>query len=187
VGNFLFGASVFTLTPAAGQPVSITFQADQSSFHCDGQCARYVKFVKGEANIKDWKINSNDPYHNSGSGSFGSCCAEMDLWDANSMSTAFTPHPSTKEGLYICNGDSECVDRYIAPTDRDGCDINPYRLGNTVFYGPGSSYAVDTTKPFTVVTQFHAPSGVLEDIVQFYVQDGNRVDHQRYAGLPVTS
>lgn len=159
--------------------------------YCDGQCARDVKFVKGEANIKDWKINSNDPYHNSGSGSFGSCCAEMDLWEANSMSTAFTPHPSAKEGLYICNGDSECGaqdgDRYIAPTDRDGCDINPYRLGNTDFYGPGSSYAVDTTKPFTVVTQFHAPSGVLEDIVQFYVQDGKRIDHQRYAGLPGTS
>jgi len=159
--------------------------------YCDGQCARDVKFVKGEANIKDWKVNSNDPYHNSGTGSFGACCAEMDLWEANSMSTAFTPHPSTEEGLYICNGDSECGsqdgDRYRAPTDRDGCDINPYRLGNTDFYGPGSSYAVDTSRPFTVVTQFHAPTGVLENIVQFYVQDGKRIDHQSYASLPGTS
>jgi len=159
--------------------------------YCDGQCARDVKFVKGEANIKDWKINTNDPFLNSGSGSMGSCCAEMDLWEANTMATAFTAHPSTKEGLFICNGDSECGaqdgDRYIAPTDRDGCDINSYRLGNTNFYGPGSSYAVDTTKKFTVVTQFHAPSGVLENIVQFYVQDGKRIDHQSYSGLPGTS
>jgi len=159
--------------------------------YCDGQCARDVKFVKGEANIKDWKINTNDPFLNSGSGSLGSCCAEMDLWEANTMATAFTAHPSTKEGLFICNGDSECGaqdgDRYIAPTDRDGCDINSYRLGNTNFYGPGSSYAVDTTKKFTVVTQFHAPNGVLENIVQFYVQDGKRIDHQSYSGLPGTS
>jgi cellulose 1,4-beta-cellobiosidase len=159
--------------------------------YCDGQCARDVKFVKGEANIKDWKINTNDPYLNSGTGSIGSCCAEMDLWEANTMATAFTAHPSTKEGLFICNGDSECGaqdgDRYIAPTDRDGCDINSYRLGNKDFYGPGSSYAVDTTKKFTVVTQFHAPNGVLENIVQFYVQDGKRIDHQSYSGLPGTS
>jgi len=102
-----------------------------------GQCARDVKFVKGEANIKDWKINTNDPFLNSGSGSMGSCCAEMDLWEANTMATAFTAHPSTKEGLFICNGDSECGaqdgDRYIAPTDRDGCDINSYRLATRIF------------------------------------------------------
>merc|ERR1711967_106247 len=52
--------------------------------YCDGQCARDLKFVKGEANIKDWKVNTNAPYHNSGTGSFGACCAEMDLWEANS-------------------------------------------------------------------------------------------------------
>jgi len=159
--------------------------------YCDGQCARDVKFMKGEANIKDWKVNTGDPYHNSGTGSLGACCAEMDLWEANSMSTAFTAHPSTKEGQYICNGDSECGaqdgDRYIAPTDRDGCDINSYRLGNENFYGPGSSYAVDTTKKFTVVTQFHAPTGALENIVQFYIQDGKRIDHQSFSGLPGTS
>jgi cellulose 1,4-beta-cellobiosidase len=159
--------------------------------YCDGQCARDVKFVKGEANIKDWTISTADPYHNSGAGSYGSCCAEMDLWEANSMATAFTAHPSTKEGLFICNGDSECGaqdgDRYIAPTDRDGCDINSYRLGNTDFYGPGSKYSVDTTKKFTVVTQFHAPNGVLENIVQFYVQDGKRINHQSYSGLSGTS
>merc|ERR1711865_409372 len=88
--------------------------------YCDGQCARDVKFMKGEANIKDWKVNTGDPYSNSGTGSLGACCAEMDLWEANSMSTAFTAHPSTKEGQYICNGDSECGaqdgDRYIAPS-----------------------------------------------------------------------
>ena len=159
--------------------------------YCDGQCARDVKFVKGEANIKDWKISEKDPYHNSGTGSLGACCAEMDLWEANSMSFAYTPHPSTKEGLYVCNGDSECGaqdgDRYIAPTDRDGCDINPYRLGNTDFFGPGSSYAVDTTKSFTVVTQFHASSGVLDNIVQFYVQNGKRIDQESFSGLPGTS
>lgn len=155
--------------------------------YCDGQCARDIKFVKGEANIKDWTISTGDPWGNSGFGSYGACCAEMDLWEANSMSTALTPHPSTEEGLFICNGDSECGsqqgDRYIAPTDRDGCDINPYRMGATTFYGPGSNFDVDTTKPFTVVTQFHAPSGKLESINQYYIQNNKRIDPPNFAGL----
>jgi cellulose 1,4-beta-cellobiosidase len=161
--------------------------AEYGTGYCDGQCARDIKFVQGEANIKDWTVSTSDPWSNSGTGLFGSCCAEMDLWEANSMSTAFTPHPSNKAGLSICQGDSECGaqdgDRYIAPTDRDGCDINSYRMGETTFYGPGASFTVDTSKPFTVVTQFHAPSGVLESINQWYIQGGKRIDHPDYLGM----
>merc|ERR1719503_227553 len=42
-------------------------------------------------------------------------------------------------------------------------------------------------KKFTVVTQFHAPNGELENIVQFYVQDGKRIDHQSFSGISGTS
>lgn len=161
--------------------------AQYGTGYCDGQCARDIKFVQGEANIKNWTVSTSDPWGNSGFGEYGSCCAEMDLWEANSASTAFTPHPSTKEGLFVCHGDAECGsqqgDRTIAPTDRDGCDVNAYRMGETSFYGPGASFAVDTTKPFTAVTQFHAPTGVLEGINQWYIQDGKRIDHPRYMGL----
>jgi len=62
--------------------------------YCDGQCARDVKFVKGKANNQDWIPNPKDPFHNTGKGSLGACCAEMDLWEANKISTAFTAHPA---------------------------------------------------------------------------------------------
>jgi cellulose 1,4-beta-cellobiosidase len=78
-------------------------------------------------------------------------------------------------------GDEECGsqegDRYVAPTDRDGCDMNAYRQGDTTLYGPGSSFQVDTTKPFTFVTQFHASSGELDEIKQYYIQDGKKIEH----------
>jgi len=154
--------------------------------YCDGQCARDLKWVKGKANVEGWTPASKDPYGNCGQGEMGACCAEMDLWEANKEASAFTPHPAKSiEGLYVCHGDEECGaqdgDRYIAPTDRDGCDINAYRLGETSFYGPGSQFQVDTTKPFTVVTRFHATGGELTEIEQLYVQDGKEIHHPSYS------
>jgi cellulose 1,4-beta-cellobiosidase len=47
-------------------------------------------------------------------------------------------------------------------------------LGNTTFYGPGSSFAVNTESTFTVVTQFAIDSsGTLSSINRIFVQDGN--------------
>merc|ERR1719297_77431 len=61
--------------------------------------------------------------------------------------------------------------------DKDGCDMHPYRLGNRMFFGRGSEYTVDTTKPMTVVTQFLTTDGTddgdLSEIRRFYIQDGN--------------
>ena len=56
---------------------------------------------------------------------------------------------------YRCSG-TECGDnatgeRYEGVCDKDGADWNDYRLGNENFYGPGSRFTVDTTRPFTVV------------------------------------
>merc|ERR1712183_406998 len=88
-------------------------------------------------------------------------CAEMDLWEANMVATAFTPHPAEQPGLNVCMGDEECGrqdgDRFISPTDRDGCDLNAYRMGVKDFYGPGPQFKVNTMQPFKVVTRFHAP------------------------------
>jgi len=49
-------------------------------------------------------------------------------------------------------------------------DFNPYRLGVTDFYGKGKT--VDTSKPFTVVTQFIGSGSNLSEIKRFYVQGG---------------
>jgi len=103
----------------------------------------------------------------------------MDIWEANSQATAFTPHPCSQEGLTKCEGVT-CGDgdqRYEGICDKDGCDWNSYRLGNTSFYGNG--FAVDSSRPVTVVTQFltsdGTDSGALSEIRRFYVQDGHVV------------
>merc|ERR1711998_288165 len=95
---------------------------------------------------------------NSGIGYYGSCCTELDIWEANAVSHATTPHVCTKEGQYRCEG-TECGDnasdeRYDGVCDKDGCDFAPFRLGNHTFYGEGSDFVLDTTAKFTLVTQF---------------------------------
>eukprot|EP00957_Ditylum_brightwellii_P113147 8628904-Ditylum_brightwellii.AAC.1 len=86
-----------------------------------------------------------------GAGKYGSCCAEMDIWEANSMATAYTPHPCDINGQLKCEGidcgDNSEGERYEGVCDKDGCDINPYRMGNPDFYGRGPQYAINTLKP----------------------------------------
>ncbi|CAG7954421.1 unnamed protein product [Penicillium olsonii] len=145
--------------------------------YCDAQCPRDLKFINGQANVEGWVPSSNDV--NAGTGNHGSCCAEMDIWEANSISTAFTPHPCDDPAQTMCTGDScggtYSDDRYGGTCDPDGCDFNPYRQGNQSFYGEGK--IVDTKSPFTVVTQFitndGTATGTLSEIKRFYVQNGN--------------
>jgi hypothetical protein len=111
--------------------------------YCDGQCPRDDKFINGEANIIGWAPDPSDP--NSGTGKFGTCCTEMDIWEANQISTAVTPHMCTVDGQYRCNG-TQCggfapPQRFLGVCDEDGCDMNPFRLGNPAFFGPGQAPA----------------------------------------------
>merc|ERR1712026_535169 len=52
-------------------------------------------------------------------------------------------------------------------------------MGDHKFYGRGPSFAVDTNKPMTVVTQFvtddGTDDGTLSEIRRFYVQDGKTI------------
>ena len=54
-------------------------------------------------------------------------------------------------------------------------DFNPYRLGVTDFYGKGKT--VDTSKPFTVVTQFLGSGSNLSEIKRYYVQGGKVIEN----------
>ena len=47
-----------------------------------------------QANILGW----NGTSANSGAGQYGTCCAEMDIWEANSQAAAYTPHVCTTDG-----------------------------------------------------------------------------------------
>jgi len=93
----------------------------------------------------------------------------MDVWEANSVAAAYTPHPCTPPNQTRCTG-TACT----STCDQAGCDFNSYRMGDQTFYGPGLK--VDTTKKFTVVTQFltadNTATGALKEIRRIYVQNG---------------
>ncbi|KAG8841503.1 Exoglucanase 1 [Tulasnella sp. 330] len=139
--------------------------AQYGTGYCDSQCPHDIKFINGAANMLNWTSTST----NSGTGMYGSCCSEMDIWEANSVSAAYTPHPCSSTGLLECSG-STCT----STCDQAGCDFNSYRWGDLNYYGPGMT--VDTTKPFTVVTQFISStgtaSGTLSEIRRLYIQNG---------------
>ncbi|CAK4101573.1 unnamed protein product [Aphanomyces euteiches] len=123
--------------------------------YCDAQCPGGINFINGQANLANK----------------GQCCAEMDIWEANKFANAFTPHPCMTDNIFTCSQDCNSC-------DKGGCGVNPYGA-NHQFYGPGSSYTVDTTKPFSVVTQFitddNTANGNLVQINRFYVQNGKNI------------
>lgn len=98
----------------------------------------------------------------------------MDIWEANSLVTAFTPHPCNSTETRPCSG-SECDEICDSP----GCDFNAYRMGQQNFYGPNAT--IDSTKPITVVTQFYTDNGeddgTLLQIERLYVQDGEIIEN----------
>jgi len=147
--------------------------------YCDSQCPKDIKFIDGVANVEGW--NGTDS--NSGTGDMGSCCSEMDIWEANSQASAYTPHPCTVDGQTSCTG-TDCgagSDRYNGVCDADGCDFNSFRMGDKSFYGTGMT--VDTSSPFTVVTQFitddGTDTGTLTEIRRIYVQDGEVIQNSK--------
>jgi cellulose 1,4-beta-cellobiosidase len=107
----------------------------------------------------------------------------MDIWEANSVSQAFTPHPCKKPEPSICLG-KECGNdaggRYKAQCDKDGCDFATYRWGAKEFYGLNKT--VNSNKKFTVVTQFITSDGTdtgpLSEIRRLYIQDGKTIKNE---------
>ncbi|TPX19100.1 uncharacterized protein E0L32_011173 [Thyridium curvatum] len=152
--------------------------------YCDAQCARDLKFVGGKANVEGWKPSSNDA--NAGVGPYGACCAEIDVWESNAHAFALTPHACTTNEYHVCENDTcggtYSEDRFAGKCDANGCDYNPYRMGNKDFYGKGMT--VDTSKKFTVVTQFET-----DKLTQFFVQGGQKIEipAPTFDGLPKSS
>ncbi|KAJ7859220.1 cellulase CEL7A [Mycena olivaceomarginata] len=138
--------------------------ANYGTGYCDSQCPRDIKFINGVANSAGWTAT------NAGTGTMGTCCPEMDVWEANKISAAYTPHPCTILGQSTCTGAACSAPNSTQGTcDQAGCDFNSYRMGDTSFYGPGLT--VDTSQKFTVVTQFIGSP--ITEIKRFYVQNGN--------------
>jgi cellulose 1,4-beta-cellobiosidase len=147
--------------------------------YCDAQCPHDLKFINGEANVKNWSPTGSD----TGIGHYGACCPEMDIWEANSISTAYTAHSCSVTAHTRCEG-TDCGDnpdhRFDGMCDKNGCDVQTYRLGEKSFFGSGSGFTIDTTQKVTVVTQFvtdsGTDSGTLKEIRRHYVQNGKRIE-----------
>lgn len=164
-----------------------TAGAKYGTGYCDSQCARDLKFLAGQGNYEGWMPSDSDA--SAGVGHLGSCCAEIDVWESNSHSFALTPHACEVgyNDFHVCEGDEECggtysAERYNGHCDANGCDFNPYRMGVKDFYGEGKT--LDTSKPFTVVTQFESQS-----LHQFFIQDGQKIEmpNANHEGLPETN
>jgi cellulose 1,4-beta-cellobiosidase len=152
--------------------------------YCDAQCPHDLKFINGAANVIDWVPSDTDP--NAGTGHYGTCCIEMDIWEANAVSQAYTPHTCSVQGQTQCEG-TDCGDidpndpesRYNGVCDKDGCDLNPYRFGIDDFYGAGSKFDIDTTQVIGVLTQFITEDGTddsdLTAIKRIYYQNGEMI------------
>ncbi|KAK0621815.1 endoglucanase EG-1 precursor [Bombardia bombarda] len=162
------GALYFSeMSPTGGQSTLNPAGAAYGTGYCDAQCPTPA-FINGEANI---------------AASHGACCSEMDIWEANSRATAYTPHPCNVTSLYQCSKPlCERQGKYDSVCDKDGCDFNPHRVGQQAYYAPNST-AIDTNRTFTVVTQFLTTGtngtgdGDLREIRRLYVQDGKLVEN----------
>jgi len=135
--------------------------------YCDAQCPRGMKTIGGKPDT------NNTPQ----------CCFEMDLWEANRRTAAFTAHPCQLPdggdvlGNYVCEG-AACNSGSAegeGVCDGIGCDVNPYRNGLTEFYNRHDA-EVSSAKPITVTTQFHAAGGKLLEVKRKYIQDGEVVE-----------
>jgi cellulose 1,4-beta-cellobiosidase len=133
--------------------------------YCDAQCPRDGKFIGNNANFNR---------------KYGSCCFEWDVWEANVAATQMAAHTcSVSVPAYVCTGDcSQC--------DTGGCYWNPYliesqALQSHTLYGKGR--LVDSTKKFTVVTQFVSTdgtdSGSLKEVRRLYVQGGKVIPNNK--------
>ncbi|KAK1675987.1 family 7 glycosyl hydrolase [Colletotrichum godetiae] len=139
-----------------GKSALNTGGARHGTGYCDAQCYT-TPFINGEANIEG----------------YGACCNEMDIWEANSRSAHLAPHPCNQTGVYLCEGE-DCA--FEGVCDKNGCAWNPYRVNQDDYYGRGPEFDVDTTRPFTVITQFPAnEAGVLTEIHRLYIQDGHLI------------
>lgn len=72
--------------------------------------------------------------------------------------------------MYLCDRDSGACGQ-DGVCDKSGCSLNPYRMGYPEYYGIQKT--VDTTRAFTVITQFPAGAdGKLASYKRVYEQDG---------------
>ena len=150
----------------------LSFTIDLSTVGCGQNAALFFTSMQADGGMKSYGYTG--PMYGTGYCDaqapvppYRQSCAEMDVWEGNSLSAMYTTH-----------GCDSCI-RSIC--DAYGCGFNPYQLGNKTFYGRGSKHQLDTTKPFSVVTQFVTDNGLdsgnLKQVQRFYVQNGKTINN----------
>jgi hypothetical protein len=126
--------------PMLGQTWSFTMDISSAGCGCNG--AAYAVAMPG--------IAANGSFMPGGSGDFycdandvgGNWCTEIDLIEANTAAMAATPH--------AC--DAPDAAGHVAKCDGGGCSLGT--KNNATLFGPGAGFAIDTRRPFDVITMF---------------------------------
>merc|ERR1711985_200221 len=82
-----------------------TYTVDDSKLDCGLNGALY--FVQMDADGGKGKYGNAGA--NDGTGKYGTCCTEIDIWEANQHSSAFTMHSCDTDGQTRCEG-TDCGD-----------------------------------------------------------------------------
>ena len=155
----------------------LRFDVDLSTLPCGENGALYLsemdftggrnEYNTGAANYGSGYCDAQCPVETFKNGTLntdgsGYCCNEMDVLESNSVASAFTPHPCLADN-------SNC--------DKGGCGFNAYGLGYKNYWAAGGT--LDTSKPFTIITQFitndGTKSGTLTEIKRIYQQNNKTV------------
>jgi len=158
-----------------------SFDVELSSMTCGFNAAAYLVGMDANQGGAEWGTRYCDAQAVTDGPQVGTYCSEMDLFEGNTAAQQMTTHG--------------CIDRCASFSDdwgcksqgkndicdHSGCGMNPFRYGpgsgyggdagfNEGWYGAGSQYQLDSTKPFTVTTQFHG-----DRIERFYTQNGQHI------------
>jgi hypothetical protein len=168
-----------------------TFDVELSSMPCGFNAALYFVGMKENNGGAE-----NGTMYCDAQAVDGIFCSEMDIMEANTEAQQYTTHACV-DTCGSFSGDPKCKGTGSPSTvcDQSGCGLNPFRYGpgttyntetrNDKWYGPGGTFALDSTQKYTAVTQFHTDNeGVLTNITRFYMQKGNRVDLPTLYVLP---
>lgn len=141
--DYPFDDSVFWAYNNKYQGGSLTFDVDVSSVGCGCAAGVYLTALNDdECSWNSYPVGTKPQ------------CPSIDVMEANSQGFVTAPHPCENGE---CEAESQCKKR--------ASDVDPDA------YGPGILYTIDTTKSFTVKTQFFTN----QDIIGEYTDLSNIV------------
>lgn len=125
--DYPFDDSVFWTYNNKYQGGSLTFDVDVSSVGCGCAAGVYLAALNDdECSWNSYPVGTKPQ------------CPSIDIMEANTHGFVTAPHPCENGE---CEAESQCKRRATSDENPDA-------------YGPGSLYTIDTTRSFTVNTQF---------------------------------